>query len=161
MRLHAQFVWVNARPTRLRYMRPTLSRNSLTAENGAMKLLIVEDDDSLRKSAVRMLRLEGFDIVEAVNAEEACTRCADYAPDLLFTDIHLPGTLNGWDVAERCRERDPRIPVVYTTAFPGHAPRPVPGSLILNKPYTRHQLLDALRSLCQAHAVAPVQPSTE
>src|SRR4051794_9053302 len=93
----------------------------------AMKVLIVEDDESLRRSAARMLKYEGFDIVEAINAEEACSRCADHAPDLLFTDIQLPGTLNGWDVAERCRERDPRIPVVYTTAFPGHAPRPVRG----------------------------------
>jgi CheY-like chemotaxis protein len=119
-----------------------------------MRVLLVEDDDSLRKSAVRMLRHEGFDIVEAANADEACTRCARYAPHVLFTDIQLPGTLDGWDVAERCRSRDPHIAVVYTTAFPSRAPRPVPGSLMLEKPYSHDQLVDALRGLGQAHAVA-------
>ena len=109
-----------------------------------------------------MLKLEGFEIEEASTAEEGLARCAEKTPDALLTDIRLPGALDGWDVAERCRERHPHVPVVYTTTHVGNRPRPVPRSVILNKPYTRHQLLDALRSLCQAHAVAtPVQPSTE
>ena len=113
----------------------------------AMKVLIVEDDEALRKSAARMLRLEGFPIVEAGTADEACTRFLDHTPDILFTDIHLPGTLNGWDVAEACRESNPRLPVIYASGSWGERPGPVPGSVMLGKPYSRQELMDALRSL--------------
>src|SRR5215212_98546 len=95
-----------------------------------MKVLLVEDDHSVRRATVRMLTQEGFHVVEASTGEEGLGRCAEHMPEALFTDIQLPGALNGWDVAERCRESHPHIPVVYTTANGGNHPRPVPRSVI-------------------------------
>ena len=118
-----------------------------------MRILFVEDDGSVRRATARMLRQDGFEIVEAATAEEGLARCAEQAPDALLTDIQLPGALNGWDVAERCRESHPHIPVVYATAHSGNRPRPVPKSVIIEKPYTQQQLMNALASLRQAHAL--------
>jgi CheY-like chemotaxis protein len=138
------------------------SRRTYREPTRRMSVLVVEDDDSVRKSTVRALKQEGFEVLEASSGEEGLAVCATAAPDVLLTDIQLPGALSGWDVAERCRESKPRIPVIYMTAHCGNRPRPVPKSVILNKPYTRLELMEALRSLVQAHAVAtPVGPSEE
>jgi CheY-like chemotaxis protein len=125
-------------------------------------ILFVEDDESVREATARVLRQEGFEVIEASTGEEGIERLLDLPPDVLLTDIQLPGTLDGWDVAERCRECQPSIPVVYATGFAGHQQRPVLGSVMLHKPYSRRQLMDALRSLGQVHAVAtPVNSSGE
>jgi DNA-binding NtrC family response regulator len=45
---------------------------------------------------------------------------------VLVTDIKLPGRINGWQIAERCREHDPGLPVIYTTGFSPVEARPKP-----------------------------------
>src|SRR5688500_16910987 len=100
-----------------------------------MKVLLVEDDDLVRTVAVDALEEAGFDVIEAVNGEEAMERCRERVADILFTDIRLPGRVDGWDIAERCRELNPDLPVVYATGFSLDAPRPVPGGRLLHKPY--------------------------
>jgi CheY-like chemotaxis protein len=57
------------------------------ASKERMKILIVEDDHLVREVAVEILRDEGFEVIEAATAEEGLERCAEHAPDLLFTDI--------------------------------------------------------------------------
>jgi CheY-like chemotaxis protein len=127
-----------------------------------MTILFVEDDQSVREATARMLRQEGFEVIEASTGAEGIERLLKHPPDVLVTDIQLPGVLDGWDVAERARETQPTIPVVYATGFAGHPQRPVPGSVMLYKPYSRHQLLDALRSPCLARRSAtPVRSSAE
>ncbi len=115
-----------------------------------MRVLVVEDDDLVRAIAVDILAEEGFETIEATNGDEALDCCAEAAADVLFTDIRLPGRLSGWEIAERCRERNPTIPVIYATGFSGEEPRPVPGSLLLQKPYRPEQIIAALRRVVQA-----------
>jgi CheY-like chemotaxis protein len=55
------------------------------------------------------------------------------AADVLLTDIQLPGEIDGWLIAERCREHDPGLPVIYATGYSPVQARPVPGSLSLQK----------------------------
>ncbi len=55
--------------------------------------------------------------------------------DWLFTDINLPGLIDGWTVAEAFRALHPDRPVVYTSSGSGRHPRAVPGSLYLRKPF--------------------------
>jgi CheY-like chemotaxis protein len=80
-----------------------------------MKVLVVEDDELVREVAVEGLTEAGFEVVEAASAEEALARCEEHVADVLFTDIRLPGSLDGWDVAEQCRETNPGLPVIYAT----------------------------------------------
>ena len=111
-----------------------------------MRVLVVEDDELVRTFAVECLQDEGFEVIEAATAEEGLDRCAEHTADVLFTDIRLPGELNGWDVAERCRDTNPNIPVVYATGFSRETPRPVPGSIMIYKPYSSEQIVAVIRS---------------
>src|ERR1700753_1550560 len=67
----------------------------------------------------------------------------------LLTDIHLEGTLTGWEVAKRARELNPEIPVVYMTGagadqWPSQG---VPNSVLLNKPFAPAQVVTAISQL--------------
>ena len=66
---------------------------------------------------------------------------------MLVTDIKLPGPVDGWTIAERCREHDPRLPVIYATGFSPVAARPVPGSLSLQKHYHPEEIVQAVRQV--------------
>jgi CheY-like chemotaxis protein len=60
--------------------------------------------------------------------------CKRQVADVLVADIVLPGKVDGWQIAECCREFDPKLPVIYATGFSPIDARPVPGSLCLRKP---------------------------
>jgi CheY-like chemotaxis protein len=122
--------------------------NRAAPDFSAMRILVVEDDALVRTMAVESLADEGFEVIEAETGEQAVDRCQNNAPDVVFTDIRLPGQLTGWDVAERCREADPSVPVIYATGHSPVHPRPVHGSICFYKPYTPQQLLDAIHQLC-------------
>lgn len=106
-----------------------------------MRVLVVDDDDLVRTVAVDTLEEAGFEVIEAATAEEALDRCEEREADALFTDIMLSGNLDGWDVAEQCREAYPNLPVIYTTGYSLREHRPVPGSRLLPKPYKTAELV--------------------
>jgi FixJ family two-component response regulator len=66
---------------------------------------------------------------------------------VLVTDIRLPGQIDGWQVAELCRENDPELPVIYATGFSPVSGRPVSGSLTLQKPYRSDRIVKAVRDM--------------
>jgi len=122
--------------------RSALSRNLRVS---AVRILLVEDDPLIREFVVEALREEGYHVVHAANGEEALAWCGRRVVDLLITDVKLPGSVDGWQIAERCREHDPGLPVIYATGFSPVAPRPVPGSLMLQKPYRPEDIVRAVR----------------
>ena len=110
-----------------------------------MRILVVEDDPFIREFMVEALREEGFDVIHAANGEEALAWCGRRVADVLITDIMLSGSVDGWQIAERYREHVPGLPVIYATGFSPVAPRPVPGSLSLRKPYHPDEIVQAVR----------------
>ena len=112
-----------------------------------MRILFVEDDPLIRESTADALRDEGYDVIQASNGEEALEWCKQQVADLLVTDIRLPGEVDGWQIAERCREHDPRLPVIYATGFSPVVARPVAGGLSLKKPYHPEEMLQAIRQV--------------
>src|SRR6266567_3989571 len=96
---------------------------------------------------VEALQEEGFDVINATNGEEALAWCGRRVADVLITDIMLSGSVDGWQIAELCREHDPGLPVIYATGFSPVAPRPMPGSLCLRKPYHPKEILRAVRQV--------------
>jgi len=111
------------------------------------KVLVVEDEYLVREVAVGALQDAGFHVLGAADGEEALAHCKDDVPDLLFTDIRLPGEVDGWQIAQTCRERHPTLPVVYATTFSMDERRAVPGSVMFRKPYTPDQLVGVVRAL--------------
>jgi DNA-binding response OmpR family regulator len=121
-------------------------------EESAVRILLVEDDPLIREFVVEALREEGFRVVHAANGEDALAWYGRRVVDLLITDVKLPGSVDGWQIAERCREHDPGLPVIYATGFSPVAPRPVPGSLMLQKPYRPEDIVGAVRRVASDQA---------
>ncbi len=109
-----------------------------------MKVLVVEDDPFIREMAVAGLEDAGYEVIEAGNGGDALRLLqTGIALDALLTDIRLPGA-NGWAVARAYRERFPDLPVLYVTGY-AEQMQPVPGGIIISKPYRLAQVIDVLR----------------
>ncbi len=114
--------------------------------------LVVEDELRLQKLATRLLDEVGFSVFAAGDGSEAL-RYAETEPriDLLFTDVELPGGVNGIALAQRVQELHPTIKVLYTTGYSAALVEndgrvPLEAS-VLAKPYARPQLMQHLRRL--------------
>lgn len=114
-----------------------------------MRILVVEDDPLVREFVVEALREQGFEVIHARDGAEALEWCRRLVADVLVTDVRLPGKVDGWQIAERCREHDPDLPVIYATGYSPVQPRPVPGSRFLQKPYHPDQIVQAVRQMTE------------
>jgi CheY-like chemotaxis protein len=107
--------------------------------------LVVEDDPFVREMTVAGLEDAGFKVTEAASGGEALRLLqAGIAVDALLTDIRLPEA-NGWAVAQAYRERFPDLPVLYVTGYTEQM-QPVPGGIILLKPYRMAQVISVLEA---------------
>jgi len=113
-------------------------------------VLVVEDQWLLRDTIVTYLRDAGCIVLEADSGQSALEFLRDGEPiDVVFTDIQLPGPLNGWDVGQSFREAHADMPVIYTSGCPVQPPREVAGSLFFDKPYDPRRILEACRKLAE------------
>jgi CheY-like chemotaxis protein len=111
-------------------------------------VLVVEDEPLLCELMVDELKTLGFVVLRATTGEEALRLIdGDEPVDVLFTDIRLPGALDGWDVAEKFRVRNPSGPVIYTTGYSGTPARQVTQSTFLPKPYRPAAIIKEIRRL--------------
>ncbi len=108
-----------------------------------MKILVVEDDPFIREMAVSGLEEAGYEALEASSGGDALRLLqAGIALDALLTDVRMPEA-NGWEVARAYRERFPDLPVLYVTGY-AEQMQPVPGGIVLSKPYRMAQVIDVL-----------------
>src|ERR1700722_11522011 len=99
--------------------------------------LFVEDEFLISEWVAQSLSEHGFDVQTVTNAADAL-RCLGSSPvDVLFTDINLPGNMDGPPLARRARELQPHLPVVYASARANmlNPDERVPGSTFVPKPY--------------------------
>jgi len=83
--------------------------------NGYRRVLIVEDEATLRRIVARNLTGRGLQVREADSAEAAVGAVAEERPDLLLLDINLPDR-TGWDVLRELRRRDTEVPTIVISA---------------------------------------------
>jgi CheY-like chemotaxis protein len=120
-----------------------------TSETSRPVVLIVEDEFLLRMNAAEMIGEAGFDVVEAANADEAIA-ILEARPDIhvIFTDIQMPGSMDGMKFARFVRGRWPPIKIVATSGFVNVGKDDLPeGSRFLTKPYRPAQIVATLREL--------------
>ena len=112
-------------------------------------VLIVEDELLIRMDAVDMIKSGGFDVVEAENADEAIFILEHrFDISVVFTDIHMPGSMDGLKLAAAIRGRWPPIKIVATSGLLKICTDGLPsGSHFLPKPYSASQIVGALREL--------------
>ena len=117
---------------------------------GNETVLVVEDNAQLRLATVRQLAELGYQVRDADHADAALTilSTGDHV-DLLFTDVVMPGTLDGVDLAHQATHLRPRLKVLLTSGFPGA--RSIDQRManwparLINKPYRRDELARAVR----------------
>ena len=110
-------------------------------------ILLVEDEDLIRSLLSEAMTDDGFDVI-AMESGDAAFRWLQTGEsfDLLLTDIQLPGKLDGIAIAHAARQRQPRLPIIFTTGQPDRvAPWP-PGDidLFIAKPYRPSEICSAI-----------------
>ena len=125
---------------------------SITQEALGEVVLVVEDDQRVRRVSVRRLRELGYAVIEADSGVAALLMLDREEPiDVLFTDIVMPGGISGIDLAHEARRRRPELRVLFTSGYA--EPAAVKGSTLttkvawLGKPYSINELDAKLRAL--------------
>jgi PAS domain S-box-containing protein len=119
-------------------------------EGGHETILVVEDDRLVREYVLAQLHSLGYVTLQAANAAEALAIVATGKPfDLLFTDVIMPGKMNGRQLADELHKTRPDLKVVYTSGYTEnaiiHHGRLDSGVLLLAKPYRKTDLARILR----------------
>ena len=107
-----------------------------------MKILVVEDDAFVREMAVTGLEEAGYEVIEAASGGSSEASANWVCPRCPADRLRLPEA-NGWEVAKAYRERFPDLPVLYVTGY-AEQMQPVPGGIILSKPYRMAQVIGVL-----------------
>ncbi len=115
------------------------------SESGKTKILVVEDQDNVRDVAVDFLEGFGYEVLQAANAIEALQLLQDHKDiALLFTDVVMPGGMNGFDLSQAAAQIRPDLKVIHASGYPKgamvHQEEPRLRDNLISKPYQREEL---------------------
>lgn len=113
-------------------------------------VLVAEDDPFIRLVIVEYLREGGFDVIEAGNADEAASIFrSGTAIDLLFTDVRMPGSMDGCDLARLVRSEWPDTRVILTSGYSSAlaTARTASYEMVVPKPYRPHLVLETIAQM--------------
>ena len=117
-------------------------------------VLLVEDEPLVRMAAADDLQEAGFHVLEAGNADVALAVLESCSDDVrvLFTDIDMPGSMNGLDLAETVQQRWPHISLLISSAYHRPDPTQLPcDGRFVPKPYCSDQIVQQIRELVTSH----------
>jgi PAS domain S-box-containing protein len=170
------FIEVHSEPgrgARIRVYLPRLgareSRAQVKAEQAAMvggneTVLVVEDEETVRSVAIKLLLRLGYTVLHANSGEEALELAdrQDGPIDVLFTDVVMPG-MNGRELAERLRSRHPEVRVLYASGYAedtiAHHGLLDAGLAFIPKPYALGRLAEKLREVLENAPVPSTAPT--
>jgi two-component system cell cycle response regulator CpdR len=117
------------------------------------RILLAEDDESLRNFLGRALERAGYDVRTCADGEEALVALEDGPWDLLLTDIVMPG-VDGIEVARQCAARDARTQIMFITGFAAVAlaagERAPAGAKVLSKPVHLREIVAEVERMVAA-----------
>ncbi len=129
--------------------------NAASAEPGLTTILVVDDETAIRELVLKILRRQGYQVLEAANGEEALALCREHsgAIDLLITDVMMP-RMGGPELVDRLRKQGIQPKVVYVSGFTGDtnlsAKNVPPGTAFVEKPFTLQALLEKVQEVLGA-----------
>jgi CheY-like chemotaxis protein len=121
--------------------------------DGRERILLVEDEDVLRRLACAILKRQGYTVFDANGASEALEIAAQEpdSMDLILADVMMPG-MRGYELVERLRPLQPRARVLYMSGYVGEIEAAHEGKIIplLSKPFKPRELLEEIRRVLDA-----------
>ena len=112
------------------------------------RVLLVEDELLVREVAAEDLGEIGFHVTPASDGDEALEILRQgHGFDLLFTDIRMPGQIDGWDLAREARQLIPDLKIIYATGLGDAGDDLADGECYVRKPYNLKDLQKALGTL--------------
>ena len=94
----------------------TVPVTPLALEGGGARILVIDDEDSVRKILYQMLKAKGYQVVVASNGQEGIERFQEEPFDLVFTDLGMP-KMSGWEVGRALKGINPKVPVALITGW--------------------------------------------
>ena len=124
-------------------------RGIINAERPELStVLLVEDELLVRELALEDLTEAGFEVTSCSDGDEALAYLRDgHRFDLLFTDIRMPGSTDGWGLAEEAKRIIPGLRVVYATGLGEAGDSLTDGERYVRKPYNLADLRNVLTEL--------------
>jgi CheY-like chemotaxis protein len=120
------------------------ARSPSAASSGSGTILLVEDNPDVAAASTGLLEQLGYAVCWVSNADEALAEIGRNGIDLVFSDIVMPGKMDGLALAQAIREKYPRLPILLATGYSDKLRKVSLGFPILRKPYEIHELSQAL-----------------
>jgi DNA-binding NtrC family response regulator len=127
------------------------------AENAGVTavILVIDDDDPVRIMVARLLRLHGYQVLEAASVAEGKALLAKFAIDLVVSDIVMPGE-SGIEMRRTLAERRPDLPFILISGYSADEPAAfaarTPGTTFIQKPFSADQLVHLVAENLAAQA---------
>jgi PAS domain S-box-containing protein len=131
---------------------------------GIETVLVVEDDPFVRSYSIKSVESLGYSVISTVDSNDALQKLrADIPIDILFTDIVMPGGINGWELADLARQLRPGLPVLLTSGYAletlvKHG-RLRAGAVVLTKPFRKADLARRLREVVSVSEILALSRS--
>jgi PAS domain S-box-containing protein len=144
---------------------PVVSPPAEVDRGRALRILLVEDNGQVAELATELLREAGHEVVAATTGREALDRLADDAAfDLVFSDLVMPGGIDGLQLAQTIRTRWPTLPILLATGYSSESSKAQrKGFRLLSKPYEPAALLAAVAEVAaggrNTAKVIPLRPA--
>ena len=125
--------------------------NDTSSHFKGLKVLVIDDSKTIRKTAETLLAKEGCEVYTAVDGFDALAKVADYTPDIVFVDIMMP-RLDGYQTCSLIKHNKvfKSIPVIMLSSKDGLVDRArgriVGSEFYLTKPFTKDELLSAIET---------------
>ena len=119
----------------------------VTANPQTGTVLLVEDNPDVATASIGLLEQLGYAVRWATDAEAALQEIGKHKIDLVFSDIVMPGRLDGIGLAEAVRQKDPGMPILLATGYSEVLQRLGSDFPVIRKPYQMHELSEALAQL--------------
>jgi CheY-like chemotaxis protein len=118
-----------------------------------LRVLLVEDDELIREITAEMLANLGHSVIETASAEEALASLDRHTPDVMITDLNLPG-LSGSDLAAQAIGQKPELRIVFASGY-DVTPSATRRAVVLPKPYNEQALAGALKAAMTSGSSTP------
>lgn len=121
----------------------------MESPNKSVAVLVVEDEDLVRSDMAATIEEAGFKVIEACSADDAAMLFRDRADiDLLFTDIEMPGAMDGLGLVRYARACSPEIKIIVTSGRRKPQSSDLPnGAVFLSKPCGPYRLIEQLETM--------------